>query len=106
LKKTRTHCRNWIKSLIALGLQYEILILEEFANTDSLPEAEREWIAEARQQGVPLTNHTDGGEWQVKRIVGAESRAKMSLAHKGKPRPWRRGIPVNKRRDSFKRTLC
>lgn len=102
LKRTaKTHCTCWVKSLMSQGLEYEIVVLEEFENAEKLNEAETEWIAEARRLGVPLTNHTDGGEGvsgykateETKRKLSKslkgrthsiEARAKLSIAHMGK----------------------
>lgn len=67
---------------MALGLTYEIEVLEELTAKECLPDAEREWIAEARRQGAPLTNCTDGGEGMLNPIP--EVRAKMGTGWKGK----------------------
>lgn len=55
------HKTNWIRQLLALGLKYDIEILEEFNSFIFLNKAEIEWIAEARRQGCPLVNLTGGG---------------------------------------------
>src|SRR6266436_3119666 len=62
LNKERTYKANWIRQLQSLGLNYEIEVLEDLESADRLAEAEMEWIAECRRQGVALTNLTDGGE--------------------------------------------
>lgn len=62
LAKDDTHKGNWIKNLVSQGLRYDVEILEEFDRPEALAEAETEWIAAARQAGVPLTNLTDGGD--------------------------------------------
>lgn len=53
---------NWIRQLLAAGLEYQIVVLEAFASTGGLAEAERDWIAAACAVGVELTNLTLGGE--------------------------------------------
>lgn len=57
----RTHKGNWIRSLKQKGLKPELVVLEE-CNADNWAERERAWIAQAKAQGLPLTNATDGGE--------------------------------------------
>ena len=59
---SETYCRQWVKSLQALGLDYEITVLETVSSEEELPITERWWIAYGRACGWPLTNLTDGGE--------------------------------------------
>lgn len=56
----QTYKANWIKSLHALVLDYEIVVLEE--EPADLAQAERWWIAFGRACGWPLTNLTSGGD--------------------------------------------
>lgn len=83
MRKDRTHKGAWIRSLHRLGLSYVTDILMVLPDGDGLNDAEMRWIAEARELGWPLTNHTDGGGGLSGRKHSAEARAKMSVARKG-----------------------
>ena len=85
LKKfANSHKGNWIIQLQALGLMYEVEILEEFGSAESLSGAEVEWIAAARAAGVDLTNKTAGGEGASGRPCSNATRALISLGNSGK----------------------
>ena len=91
--RTKSHCAYWVRALLATGMTFEIVILEETAR-DDLPNAERWWIAYGLASSWPLTNLTDGGESAkhaaraklsrslMKHAVSSETRAKMSAARK------------------------
>jgi group I intron endonuclease len=81
LKRGR-HVSAWIKSLLAAGISYFAVLLEE-TNADELHERERWWIAYGKMSGWDLTNHTAGGEGMTGYVFSAESRAKMSASLKG-----------------------
>ncbi len=88
LAADQTHKGRWIRSLHATGLDYEITVLQECADSDSLVAAEIAWIAEARAAGWPLTNLAAGGEgWSVGMKHRPESIAKTAAAHRGKKNP-------------------
>lgn len=70
---------RWIEKLRRLGHEYQILVLEE-TTKDQLAEAECEWIAEARRQGVDLLNLTDGGEGALGYKQSMETRRKRGDA--------------------------
>ena len=102
----------WVKELQSLGLDFEIVVLEEIPDPHSpaitpmwvhvkrnltrLPEAEIWWIAYGRARGWPLTNVTDGGlgargtkhspetiaKMRLVQKKSPETRAKLSAAHK------------------------
>jgi hypothetical protein len=55
-------CARWVQQLQAVGLDYEIVVLEELAEDSALQAAERWWIAYGKGCGWPLTNQTAGGE--------------------------------------------
>ena len=55
-----THKVNWIRSLLKLGLMYEVVVLEHVSIVADLDSAERKWIRWGREAGV-LVNLTDGG---------------------------------------------
>lgn len=60
--KSKTHKNNWLKSLIKLGHNSELLIIEEWISAEELPDAEIEMIAYLKYIGVELTNGTSGGD--------------------------------------------
>jgi hypothetical protein len=77
------HRCNWLRSLLERGERPLLTVL------DRIPEAEwreweRTWIACFREAGCRLVNDTDGGEGRVGPL-SAETRAKLSAAHKGRP---------------------
>lgn len=76
--------KRWIEELAALGLKYEIVILEELTEFAGLNERERWFIAEARRLGTTLLNMTDGGDGTIGHRHSAKARAAMSTARKGK----------------------
>jgi hypothetical protein len=68
LRKDKTHKANWIRQLVKVGLQYEIVIIQSFLEADLLGEAEVFWISYFRNMGYPLTNVAPGG----KGLIGKE----------------------------------
>lgn len=80
-----TYCARWIGSLQQQGLDIQITILEK-TTAETLSEAERWWIAYGRLSEWPLTNLTDGGEGAPGYCPPEDTRRKMSLASKGKPK--------------------
>lgn len=62
LKRDRSHKANWIRELLAAGLAYDIVVLEQVVDSALLDAAERRWIAHGRAQLWPLTNLTEGGD--------------------------------------------
>ena len=79
--KERNRKASWIKSLLAAGLDYEIVVLEEVSTRGALGGAERFWVAYGRVCGWPLTNLTDGGERDFG--VSPEARKKISASKLG-----------------------
>jgi hypothetical protein len=77
-----SHKANWIRQLQALGLRYEIEVLEEFATAERLYESEQEWIAAARAAGCDLTNKSDGGPGPLGVKYDADVIERMSAAQK------------------------
>lgn len=58
-----THKNNWIRSLLSIGLDYEVIMLEDVPRREGLNEAERHWVAIGRAAlGDRLTNATEGGD--------------------------------------------
>lgn len=79
------YCENWIRSLFANGLDYEIVVLDMSGDKNALCALERFWIAYGRGCGWPLTNLTDGGDGRAPGYrAPAETRAKMSVSQKGR----------------------
>lgn len=58
----RNHRLNWVRSLLVLNLEPNIILLERCALASELPRVERSQIAHFRAHGDRLTNETDGGE--------------------------------------------
>ena len=84
-KSVGPYCENWIRSLLANGLDYEIVVLDTALAKPELSVMERFWIAYGRACGWPLTNLTDGGDGRAPgSIASAETRAKMSASRKGR----------------------
>jgi hypothetical protein len=75
-----THSARWIRTLDA---EPTLVVLEECAR-EAVEEAERRWIADMREAGCRLTNHTDGGDGMLGKSPSAETRAKIGAAHRGK----------------------
>jgi hypothetical protein len=83
LAKDRTRKANWIRSLHAAGLDYEVAVLALSAK-ESLHDDERWWIAYGRASGWPLTNLTDGGDGTLGWVAPPEYRAQISARFKGR----------------------
>lgn len=81
--RSSTHKNNWVKSLLAQGLEPQIEVLEELQGPDRLADAEMEWIAAARRAGCQLTNETDGGDGLWGRKHTLATRLKMSCVRGG-----------------------
>lgn len=77
LARDKTHKANWIRALQREGSTYKIEVLEVVHDHELLNGAERYWIAMARKNGWPLTNHTDGGEG----VVSAGRRARTTVVN-------------------------
>lgn len=88
----RTYSARWIKSLLALGLRYEIVVLET-PHKEILSDTERWWIAYGRASGWPLTNLTDGGEgaFGTHPVFTPHHRASLSVAARRRDPATRRG---------------
>lgn len=60
--KKGTHKDNWIKQLLAEGLQPEIEIIQTCKSPEELFQAEAKWYQYYKHLGCPLTNLTDCGK--------------------------------------------
>lgn len=81
--KGKTHKDKWIRQLLSLGLQPELIVIEE---TEDWVEAEKFYIAYFRSIGANLTNLTDGGEGIVGYKPTAEVIEKRRQGNLGKKR--------------------
>jgi len=82
-KNQNTHKSNWIKKLLASNLKPIIHIID-IVDEDEWKEAEKKWIVFYKSMGVRLTNGTNGGDGISGHKHSAETRAKISIAHKGR----------------------
>lgn len=80
----RTHKANWVRSLLAIGLCPQIVVIEEHPTSDDLGEAEQFYIAYFKTLGCRLTNATEGGEGAPGVQVSDSTRAKQSVARRGR----------------------
>jgi hypothetical protein len=83
----RSHKYNWIRELLREDLAPELVVLESGLDDSIASERERHWIADLRQAGHRLTNHTDGGEGMLGDVFSPETRAKIGAALRGRPLP-------------------
>ena len=81
-KRERSHKAAWLRQLAAAGQIPGMTILE--SGTGDWAEAEQRWIKHFRDNGMKLTNLTDGGEGVVGLLFSQESRAKMRAAKVGR----------------------
>lgn len=91
--KEKCHRNSWIKSLLEQDLKPIMVIKIATKNITELGQLEKDEIKNLRSKNVNLTNHTEGGEGVVGYKWGhhtEESKRKISLANKGKPRPNRK----------------
>ena len=80
----KTHKMNWIRKLLSNGQQPRLHVYE-YCDSAIVDEREKWWISFLRRCKVDLTNSTDGGDGQVKGYIPtAETRQKISIAHKGR----------------------
>jgi len=78
------HKCYWIRTLLSRGEEPGLYVIGEVPGNGDL--AEQICIGAARALGARLTNATDGGEGTPGVRVSAETRAKLSEAHKGRGR--------------------
>lgn len=105
-RKVNPHKANWIRSLVASGMAYGIVVLEEVNAKSDLNAAEIRWIAHGRANNWPLTNLTAGGGGANGASV--ETRQKMSVAKAGRPLTdeWRARIGASIRgSEKFKEAM-
>jgi hypothetical protein len=76
-----TYRSRWIRELLALDLNPEMIIIEE--TTDRSRECY--WIERYRTDGARLTNLTDGGDGTMGYRFTPEQRGRMSIAQRARP---------------------
>jgi len=91
--KANTPKNTWIKHLLNNNKKPLMVILET-SNSENWPEAERWWIAHMRSLSYRLKNSDDGGMGGENRIIGDETRRKLSEFHTGKA--WNKGREFSK----------
>lgn len=79
---------NWIKSILLVGINPEIIILQECPDEISAKKEEVEWIKFIGRHN--LTNSTDGGEGVVGLVHSPQAKEKISKSKIGKD-PWNKG---------------
>lgn len=80
-----THKERWLRVLLSLGLEPQVVVLEQCESADALSAAERAHIERLRCEGADLTNASDGGEGGSGPHT-AESKEKIRRALTGKPK--------------------
>lgn len=73
-------CKNWVASILKIGLKCGIEVLECCETLDELSAAEVRWIKKGRESGWRLTNMTDGGEGAPGHIKSKGTRIKLSMS--------------------------
>lgn len=61
-EQSRTWRTNWLRQLSAKGLRPSLVILQELPSGADWQTVERQWIADGKTLGWPLTNCTSGGD--------------------------------------------
>lgn len=74
---------SWMRKYGPLTIQIELL---EQCSRGDLPEREKHWISELRNQGFDLLNLSAGGDGALGVVRSEETRRKMSEAQKGIPK--------------------
>lgn len=76
------HTSSWIRKLLRMGLQPELVILYEVRPSERWQDVERKFIADASLLGWKLTNSTAGGEGldYIDPVAERKYRAKLSAS--------------------------
>lgn len=75
--KDKSHRVNWIKSITNEGLEPIIELICETNTLDKCNELEQFYIKKYRDEGLKLTNMTDGGDGSIGFTHSEESKKKM-----------------------------
>ena len=73
------HVNRWIKKLLNNGHTPILMIVGAFSNIEELLAKEKYWIKRLRDEGFPLTNSTEGGDYNS---PTEDIREKISIAQK------------------------
>lgn len=71
----------WVRDLIAMGMSPEFIVIETTADPDA---RETFWIAKARELGVALLNHADGGKSNGHMVRAKKTRGPVTRNHAAK----------------------
>jgi hypothetical protein len=77
------HSARWLRSLLNVGLEPKIRVIEQGAGP-GWEGAEIRWIAWHKDHGFDLTNHALGGQGPIGCVRSPETRAKLAAANRGK----------------------
>ena len=76
------HVNRWIKKLLNNGHTPILMIVEAFSNIEELLAKEKYWIKRLWDEGFPLTNSTEGGDYNpptdaVKKKIGIAQKKRL-----------------------------
>lgn len=83
-RNNKTHRCNWIRSLLADGMEPIISPIEIMPDSPIWAERGQYWIAKYKADGARLTNATAGGEGMHGLTHTDQAKEKIGAAHKGK----------------------
>lgn len=92
-----THKERWIRQLLRVGLEPEITILQHCSTPEELNRAERDTIRRLRDEGVALTNATDGGDGGGKHTPESKERIRRALTGRSKSPEHRANLTIAQR---------
>lgn len=101
--KTNTYRGKWIRSLKMHGHKPVMIVLEQ-SDSDNWIEAESFYIQYFKSIGCRLTNLTNGGEGLTGYVHSAETKHKISKAHKGKVLSTQTRLKMSAARTGTKRS--
>lgn len=98
IRRENKHHYRIVEKLKSLGLQVEVRIFSRDLTEEDAFALEIDRIRYWRENSTNLVNLTSGGEGSSGNKHSDETRAKISLAHKGREKPYLRGIPHSEER--------
>lgn len=93
IRRENKHHTRVVEKLKALGLQVEVRIFSRDLTEEDAFALEIARIQHWRDQADDLVNQTLGGEGASGNTHSVETRAKISLANKGRKKPYLLGVP-------------